>query len=150
MFNQVFKENVHGLKHPGNCTSTEPELLSYRRPKRVVQNENDGYKNPLNSHKYHDENLDEINPIKEIVKWTHHDTQHQNSQSSAIDCDGVQLTNAQWHIVPISISWCRESWTIQLKCTFETQQERINLSYHATHKHDQTNLFSQKALMFIN
>ena len=34
------------------------------------------------------------------------DTQHQNNahpKTNPIDCDGVQLTNAQCHMVPISI-----------------------------------------------
>ena len=65
------------------------------------------------------------NSIKEIVKGVHSDTYHQNGahpQNRPIDCDGVQLTNAQCFMVPISISWYRESWTIPLKCTFETKQ----------------------------
>ena len=32
-------------------------------------------------------------------------------------------------IEPISILWYRESWTIQLKYTFETKQKRITLSW---------------------
>ena len=36
---------------------------------------------------------------------------------------------AQCHTVPIYISWCRQSWTIQLKYTFETRQKRITVSY---------------------
>ena len=39
MFNPIFKENVRGQNHPGRCAFAEPELLSYRKPKRVVQNE---------------------------------------------------------------------------------------------------------------
>ena len=36
MFNPIFKENVQGRKHPGSCAFAEPELLSYRKPKPVV------------------------------------------------------------------------------------------------------------------
>ena len=88
MFNPIFKENVHGWKHSKSCAFTKPELRSYRKPKRVVQNE----KNGNNSHNYHDENHGEIE-----IKGTHNDTQHQNSahpKNSPIDCGGVQLTNA--------------------------------------------------------
>ena len=60
MFNPILKENAQGRKHPENCAFAEPELLSYRNPKRVVQNERNGHKDPNNSHKYHDENHDEI------------------------------------------------------------------------------------------
>ena len=37
MFNPIFKVNVQGWKHSGSCTFAETELLSYRKPKRVVQ-----------------------------------------------------------------------------------------------------------------
>ena len=60
MFNPILKENVQGWKHPGRYAFAEPELLSYRKPKHVVQNVNNGHRNPKNSHKYHDENHDEI------------------------------------------------------------------------------------------
>ena len=33
----------------------EPELLSYRKSERVVQNKKDGHKIPNTSHNYHDE-----------------------------------------------------------------------------------------------
>ena len=59
-----------------------------------------------------------MNSIKEIVKGAHINTQHQNSahpRNSLIDCDGVQPTNAQCHIVPISILWYWESWHLQFK-----------------------------------
>ena len=38
MFNHIFKKNVQGQKHPERRTSAEPELPSYRKPKRVDQN----------------------------------------------------------------------------------------------------------------
>ena len=44
MFKPIFKANVQGRKHPGSCAFAEPELLSYRKPKRVVQNEKNGQK----------------------------------------------------------------------------------------------------------
>ena len=34
-------------------SSAEPELLSYRKLKRVVQNEKNDHKNPNNSRNYH-------------------------------------------------------------------------------------------------
>ena len=45
-------------------------------------------------------------------------------------------------MVPIYILWYRESWTIQLKYTFETKQERIKVSYHPTNHHGHTNHWS--------
>ena len=60
MFNPIFKENVQRWKHPGSCAIAESNLLSYRKSKRVVQNEKNGHKNPNNSRNYHDENHDEI------------------------------------------------------------------------------------------
>ena len=58
--NPISKENVQVRKHLGNCTFVEPKLRSYRKPKFVVQNENNGHKNTNSSHNYHDENHDEI------------------------------------------------------------------------------------------
>ena len=55
-----------------------------------------------------------------------------------VDCDGVQLTNAQCDMVPISILWYKEP-CIQLKYTTETQQERITISHYPTHRHGHTN-----------
>ena len=60
MFNQIFQENVPGRKHPRNCVFAEPELLSSRKSKSVVQKVKKGHKNPNNSHNYYDENHDEI------------------------------------------------------------------------------------------
>ena len=60
MFNPISKENVQGWKHPGSCTFAEPELLSCRKPKHVVQKVTTGHKNPNNCHNYHDGNHDEI------------------------------------------------------------------------------------------
>ena len=50
----------------------------------------------------------------------------------------VQLTNAQYHMVPISILWYKGSWPIQFKHTTETKQGRIRISYHPTHHHSHT------------
>ena len=60
MFNPIFKEKVQGQKHLGSCTFAEPELLSYAKLKIVVQKVKDGHKNLNDSHKYDDENHDEI------------------------------------------------------------------------------------------
>ena len=60
MFNPIFKENVQELKYPASCAFEEPELVSYRKPKHVVQKLANGHKIPINSHNYHDENGDEI------------------------------------------------------------------------------------------
>ena len=54
MFNPIFKRNVKGQKHPGRRAFTEPELLSFRKSKRVVQNKNKGHKKNNNNHNYHD------------------------------------------------------------------------------------------------
>ena len=37
MFNPIFKENVQGRKHPGSWAFAEQKLLSYKKPKHVVQ-----------------------------------------------------------------------------------------------------------------
>ena len=60
MFNLIFKENVQGWKHPGSCAFAEPDLLSYRKPNRVVQHEKNGHNNPNTIHNNHDKNHVEI------------------------------------------------------------------------------------------
>ena len=68
------------------------------------------------------------NSIKETVIVAPNDTQLQSNahpQISPIDYFGVLLTNVQCQMVPISILWYREYWTVQLKCTLETRQETI-------------------------
>ena len=42
-------EKFQMRKHPGSWAFAEPEQLSYRKPKRVVQHEKDGHENPNNS-----------------------------------------------------------------------------------------------------
>ena len=69
MFNPIFKVNIQGQKHPGSCAFAEPALFSYRKPKRIVQSEKNGHKNPNNSHNYHDENHDEIEFYQGSSKW---------------------------------------------------------------------------------
>ena len=54
--------------------------------------------------------------IKEMTKEAHNNSQHQNNahpKNSPIDCGAVLLTNTQCHMVPLSILWYKESWTIQ-------------------------------------
>ena len=58
-----------------------------------------------------------------------------------IDCDGMQMANLQCHMIPISVLWCRNAWTIQLKYIFETKQERTTVSYHSTHRNSHTNFW---------
>ena len=60
MLNPIFKENVQERKHPGSCAFAEPEQLSHKKSKNVVQKVQNGQKNPNNSHKYYDENRDKI------------------------------------------------------------------------------------------
>ena len=63
----------------------------------------------------------ENHAIKELVKGTNTDTQHQNSaHTKKSDCFGALLTNAQCHMEPILILVYRESWTMKLKHTNET------------------------------
>ena len=104
MFNPIFKGNVQGLKHPERCAFVEPELFtgSYRNSKYVAQNENNGHKSLNNSNNYHGE----IELFQGFSIRTHDETQQQNNahpRNSPIDCDGVQLTNEQCHMVPVSI-----------------------------------------------
>ena len=51
------------------------------------------------------------NSMKETVERSPNDTQHQNNahpKNIHIDCDEVQLTNAQCYMVPLCILWYRE------------------------------------------
>ena len=102
-----------------------------------------GHKDFNNSPNYHDENHDETEFYQENKKGAPDDTQLQNNahlQNSPIDCDGVQLINAQCHMVSISISWYTECWTIQLKCTLQTKYG-ITTVWYPTHQHGQTNFW---------
>ena len=100
-----------------------------------------GHTNPNDSHNYHDENHDEIEFYQRNSDRS--STQHNNNtrpkKTSPIDCNGVLLTNVQCHMVPISILWYREYWTIQLKCTPEARQEIVTVSNHPIHQHGHTN-----------
>ena len=46
-----------GAETSRGCAFAEPELLTFRKPKHVIQNKNNGHKNPNNGHNYHDEKL---------------------------------------------------------------------------------------------
>ena len=84
------------------------------------------------------------NSIKEIVTGAPNDTQHKNNahpKTSPIDCDGVLLTNVQCHMVPISISWYREYWTIQLIFTLQSRQETLTVLNLPLHQHGHTNFW---------
>ena len=140
MFNPIFKENVQGWKHPWRLAFTEPEKLSYKEPKHVAPNNKNGHKNPNNSHSYHDgiELYQGIIKKKHIMTLNTKNNANPNPKISPIDCDGVQLTKPQCHMVSISILSHRYYWTIQLKYSFETQRERT-VSYNLTHHHGHTN-----------
>ena len=120
----ILKRSVQGRKHQGMCTFAESELLSTERSKYVVQNQRNGHKNPNYNHNY----PDDIELYHEISKrnteW-HSTPEKSRTQTSPIDWGGLQLTNAQSHMLPISKIWCREFWTIQFKYTFETKQGSI-------------------------
>ena len=60
MFIPIFKENIQGQNHLGSYAFAEPESVSYRKLKHIVQNEKNGHKNPNNSQNSHDENHYEI------------------------------------------------------------------------------------------
>ena len=59
------------------------------------------------------------------------DTRTAHTQNNPICRDGVQLTNAQCHTVPISISWYGEAWTMQMKYAMETKQEKYKVQLFA-------------------
>ena len=83
MFNPIFKENAQGWNHPGSGAFEEPELLSCRKPKHVVQKLNIPLKNPNNSQNYHDENHDEMKFYQ--VNNDTNNTQHQkNAQPKTV------------------------------------------------------------------
>ena len=105
MFNRIFKANVQGRNHPGSWGFVEPELLT-DKPKCVVQNARDGHQIPIIVTNVMMKIMTKKNSIKEIVKGAQNDTQHKNSthpRASPIDCNVTQLTNAQCHMVPLSI-----------------------------------------------
>ena len=82
--------NIQGVAHlqNQNYLVTESLNVSFKRKRMVM-------KIPII--------VTTITRKKEIVKGAHNDTQHQNSahpNASPIDCDWVQLTNAQCHMVP--------------------------------------------------
>ena len=56
MLNPIIKENGQERKHPESSAFAEPELLSHRKPKYVIQKLKNGHKDPNDSHNYHDEN----------------------------------------------------------------------------------------------
>ena len=105
MFNSIFKENVQRWKHSDSCAFAKLELLGYKKPERVVQNEKNGHKDPNDNHNNHDGNHDEIELYqgnsKRSTYW-HVAPEKRIPQNSPTDCDGVQLTTAQCHMVPIS------------------------------------------------
>ena len=74
MFNPIFKGNAQGRKHPGKWAFVEPELLRDRKRKYILQNKENGYKNPSNNHNHHGEVT-----LYELEKGTHNGTQHQNN-----------------------------------------------------------------------
>ena len=109
-------KNVQGGAHLQNLTTL------YRKSKRVFQNKNMAIKIPFTVRSV----MMKQKSINELVKGTHNDTQHQNKthpKPSPIDCDGVQLTNAQCHMVPISILWY--SWRIWRYLTFKIHARYI-------------------------
>ena len=59
----------------GNWAFAEPGLLSYRKPKRVVQNEKNGHEDPNDR----DENHYGIEPYQGNIKAAHNETQYQNN-----------------------------------------------------------------------
>ena len=62
----------------------------------------------------------------------------QTRKTSPINCDGMQLTNAQCRMVMISIFYYRVSYMI-LEYTIKTKQERIIiLHYPKPHRHGHT------------
>ena len=75
MFNPIFKENVQGQKHLGSCAFAEPELLSYRKLKIVVQKVKNGHKIPIIVTNM----MTKINSTTEIATGAPNDTLHQNN-----------------------------------------------------------------------
>ena len=68
-----------GRKHPGNCAFAEPELLRYRKPKRVIQNEKKmAIQIPMIVTTIMMKVMMKYNSLKEIVKGAHNDTQLHN------------------------------------------------------------------------
>ena len=93
MFNPIFKENAQGWKYPGKWAFEEPELLSYRKSKLVVQNEKNGHKYFNNSHRYHDKNHDEI-------KLYHFASYHVGGQDLSLIKYGTQRAKCRYDYIP--------------------------------------------------
>ena len=112
----------------------EPELHIFRKLKYVGRNEQNGHKNSNNIRNHHDGIALYQGISKRNALW-HSTPKQRTHQKQFYRLWWVQLTNVQCHMVPISTSWCRESWTIQLKNTIETKQERLAISRYPTHRH---------------
>ena len=92
MFNPIFQEDIQGRKHPGSCAFAEPEPLSYRNPKHVVQKVKNDHKKAMIVTTIMMKVIMKSNYIKGIVKGAPNATQHHNNanpKTSPIDCDGV-------------------------------------------------------------
>ena len=129
--------NIQGVAHLQNLNYIVAESLKWSSKSKELQKTT---KKTNNSHNY----------IDEIETGVPNDTQHQNNahpKPSPINCDGVLLTNVQCQIVPISILWYREYWTMELKCAHWTidlkctRQETITVLYHPTYQHGHTNFW---------
>ena len=64
----------------GNWAFAETGLLSFRKPKGAIQNQNNGHEDPNDSLNNRDENHDKIEPYQGNKKVAHNDTQYQNNE----------------------------------------------------------------------
>ena len=76
MFDPIFRGNVQGRKHPVIRALAGPELVSYNKPKCVLQNKNNGHTNRNDEYKYQGE-IELYQGTQ--VKGTHNDTQNQKN-----------------------------------------------------------------------
>ena len=95
MVNPILTENVQGWKHHGSCTFAEPELLSYRKPKCVVQTKRMTIKILIIVTTIMIKIMMKYYAIKEIVKGAHYDTKRYvwiNSHHSSPEVIDICIT----------------------------------------------------------
>ena len=130
--------NIQGIVHLENQNYLCNESLKCRSKKI------NGHKNANDSHNYQDENHDEIELYlgnsDRSTKCPSTLEQRTPKKNNPIGYTviGVLLSNVQCHMVPISIPWHREYWTIQLTPHSREMLDRrwANVVTHVTNAND--------------
>ena len=84
----------------------------------------------------------ELHATKELIKTTHSDTQNQNYAHPQKQSYRLRWGAADKCKMPHGTGlypYHNILWTIQLKYTIETKQERTRILHYMTHRHGHTN-----------